>query len=84
SIDQLKGNQEGVNLYTGLQDHKTFVDVLASLSPASYHLKNVYSKPYNIVEKQLFLALMKCRMCKSNAELSRIFKISEIEVYGIF
>jgi len=44
SIDQLKGDPEGIKLCTGLKDYNTFVDVLASLGPAAYHLDYLYGK----------------------------------------
>lgn len=75
SIDQLKYDPEGVKLYIRLEDYNTFVDVLDSLCPAAYHLNYCYGNPSINVKDQLFLALMK---------LSRMFKISETEVYSIF
>ena len=54
------------------------------LSPAAYHLNYLYGNPSIDVKYQLFLALMKYRMYKTNTELSRMFKITETEVYSIF
>ncbi len=84
SIDHFIHDPEGVKLYTGIEDFSTFMDVLASLGPAAYHLNYLYGNPSIDVKDQLFLALMKCRMYKTNVELSRMFRISDTEVYSIF
>jgi len=67
SIDQYEGDPGGLKLYTGLEDYKTFVDILASLGLAAYQLNYLYGKSSINVESQLFLALVKCRMYKTNA-----------------
>ena len=84
SIDQFKRDPEGVKLSTGLEDYNIYVDVLASLGPAAYHLNYLYGNPSIDVKHQLFLALMKCRMYQTNTELSRMFKINETKVYSTF
>ena len=75
NTDQFKGDPEGIKLYTVLEDYKT-------LGPAAYHLNYLYGKSSINVENQLILALIKWRMYKTNAELSCMFR--ETEVYSIF
>ena len=80
---QFTDDAEGVKLSMGLENFSIFMDVLASLGPEAYHL-NYYDNPSINVKNQIFLALMKCRMYKTNGELSGMFKISDTEVYSIF
>ena len=83
SVDNFRRDPEGMKFYTGLDSYSTFVNVLASLGPASYRLNYVYSKPSIQVQDQLFLTIIKCRLYKTNFELSRMFRITESEVYCI-
>ena len=53
------------------------MDGLASLGPAAYHLNYLWGNPSINVTDQIFLALMKCRMYKTNVELSRMFRSSD-------
>jgi len=45
SIEQFQNDAEGVKLYTGLENYKTFVDVLASLGPSAFQLNYLYGNP---------------------------------------
>ena len=83
---QFTDDAEGVKLSMGLENFSIFMNVLASLVPAAYHLNYLCGNPSINVSDQIFLALMKCRMYKTNGELmlSGMFKISDTEVYSIF
>ena len=84
SIDDFVNDQKAIQFYTGLIDYLTFVDVLASLGPAAYKLNYLHAYPTISVPDQLFLTIIKCRTYKTNFELSRMFAVSETEVYNIF
>jgi len=85
SIDNFVVDERGLQFYTGLDNHTTFLTVLSSLGPAAYHLNYLYDKnPSLSVPNQLFLTLVKLRTYKTNFELSRLFNISEAEVYIVF
>jgi len=84
-IDNFVADAKGLQFYTGLDNHAMFVTVLSSLGPAAYQLNYLYDKkPTSTVPNQLFLTLVKLRTCKVNFELSRLFNISEAEVYIVF
>ena len=70
SIDHFTHDAEEIKLYTGLEDFSISMDVLASLGPAAYHFNYLYDSPSIDVKDQMFLALMRCRMYKTNGELT--------------
>ena len=86
SIDDLKNDPEAVQYNTGLENIDVFYDTLASLGPASNSLTYVNgAKTIGLpVKDQFFLTLIKLRQYTSNFALSRMFKISETDVYNIF
>ncbi|XP_038047675.1 uncharacterized protein LOC119721789 [Patiria miniata] len=85
TIEDFKTDSAGVHYYTGLQDYLTFSDVLASLGPSAFKLTYLHGvRPSICVPDQFFLTVIKCRRYTPNFELSRMFKISESEVYCIF
>ena len=85
TIHDFKNDPKGVHYYTGLQDYLNFMDVLASLGPCAFELTYVNGKrPSLSVPDQLFLTILKCRRYTANFELSRMFKVSESEVYTVF
>ena len=85
TIEDFKTDSAGVHYYTGLQDYPTFFDVLASLGPSAHTLTYIHGvRPTISVPDQLFLTLIKCRRYTPNFELSRLFRISESEVYCVF
>ena len=59
--------------------------VLSTLGPAEYALNCIYGaiSLIEVVDK-FFLVLMKLRRYTTNSELSRLFNISELDVYNIF
>ena len=77
-------DSEGLNYYTGIQQYDTFMNVLHSLGPAAYQLNywNGVSPTISVVD-QFFMTLVKLRLHRPNFELSRMFGISEPDIYGI-
>ena len=59
---QFTDDAEGVKLSMGLENFSIFMNVLASLGPAAYHLNYLCGNPSINVTDQIFLALMQCRM----------------------
>ena len=84
SVEELRNNPDTMSYYTGLPDYFTFTEVLASLRPAANQLQywnNTY--PSVDVPSQFLLLLLKLRTYKPNFELSRMFTVTEKEVYGL-
>jgi len=74
-----------MQFYTGLHNYQSFLEVFIFLGPASFHLNYVYGRnPSLNIHDQLFLVLVKCRTYRPNFDLSRMFNITEAEVYVIF
>ena len=85
SVLNFVNDNAGMKYYTGLECYSVFVSVLSSLGPSVYKLHYLYDrKPQLPVCDQLFLTLVKLRTYKPNFELSRLFCITEAEVYVIF
>jgi DDE superfamily endonuclease/Helix-turn-helix of DDE superfamily endonuclease len=85
SVSKFVFDDAGMQFYTGLLNYQSFCEVFCSLGPASFHLNYLYDKnPALNIHDQFFLVLIKCRTYKPNFELSRMFNISETEVYIIF
>ena len=75
----------GMHYFTGLENYDKFCFVLYTLGPAAHHLRYIYAQNYKIsVEDQFFLVLIKLRCHTQNFELSRMFSLSETDVYDIF
>lgn len=74
----------GLNYYTGIQQYDTFINILHSLGPAAYQL-NYWNgvSPSISVADQFLMTLIKLRLYRPNFELSRMFAMSEPDVYGI-
>ncbi len=80
-----KSDQRAIQFYTGLDSYEIFLNVFASLGPASHHLTYLNDIHPNIdPENQFFLTLIKLRTYTTNYELSMMLKISETEVYNTF
>lgn len=77
-------DSDGLNYYTGIQQYDTFMNVLHSLGPAAYQLNywNGVSPRISVVD-QFLMTLVKLRLYRPNFELSRMFGMSEPDVYGI-
>ena len=74
---------EMVHFYTGLENKAKLDTVLASLGPAAYCLSYMYGRFTSIsVFDQYFMVLMKLRRHITNFELSKMFGISESDVYS--
>ena len=85
SVQNFVHDDEGMQFYTGLENYCTFLSVLASLGPSAFHLNYLYDRTPDInIHDRLFLTLVKCQTYKQNFELSRLFGISERDVYVIF
>ena len=85
SLVKFKYDNDGMQYYTGLDSYVVFMAVLASLGPAAYKLQYLYGrKPQLDIADQLFLTLVKLRTYKPNFELSRLFCITETDVYVTF
>jgi len=85
SIRDFVNDSDGIKYYTGLENFTIFTSLLASLGAAAYHLQYLCGKkPQLDICDQLFLTLIKLRTYKPNFELSRLFCVSETDVYVIF
>jgi len=74
-----------IHFYTGLENYLKVQFVLATLYPAANCLIYLYGPVAGIsVEDQFFMVLIKLRQHKTNFELSRLFGISESDVYNVF
>jgi hypothetical protein len=85
TLETCASDDETIHFYTGLESYSKVKFVLATLGPAAYCLKYMYGSVSGIsVSDQFFLVLMKLRQHKTNFELSKLFCISESDVYNIF
>lgn len=76
----------GMHCFSGLESYEKFMFVLSTLGPAAYKLTYMYGPVSDSisVSDRFFLILIKLRKHYSNFELSRLFDVSEAEVYNIF
>ena len=80
-----RGDNDAIHFYTGLETFDKFEFVLSTLGPAAHCLTYMYGAIHQIlVIDQFFLVLVKLRRYSTNFELSRLFSISESDVYNIF
>lgn len=84
-VDACSRDDSAVHFYTGLENYLKVKFVLATLGPAAYCLKYMYGSVSVIsILDQFFLVLIKLRQHKTNFELSKLFGVSEADVYNIF
>ena len=84
SVHNFVNDNEAIHYYTGLASYIRFCFVLHTLGPAAYHLNYILGAIHTIcVFDQFFLTLIKLRRHTPNFELSRLFGISEADVYNI-
>jgi Helix-turn-helix of DDE superfamily endonuclease len=78
-------DDKGIHLFTGLESYKKFVFVFNTLGPAAHKLTYFYGsvKEFALLD-QFLLVLMKLRRHSTYLELSRLFSISERDVFNIF
>ena len=85
SLDAFASDNAAIHFYTGLENYLKVCFVLSTLGSAQNHLTYMYGNIKNIdVRDQFFLALIKLRRYLTNFELSRMFGVSESDVYNIF
>ena len=85
SVDRFISDDTAFHFYTGLHNYDIFRCVLRSLGPAAYQLQYLYGRnPTLDIQNLLFLTLIKCRLYKTNFELSTLFGVSVTDVYAIF
>ena len=85
SLDSFANDNEAVYFYTGLESYLKVCFVLSTLGIAQDKLTYLYGNiPSMSVKDQFFLVLIKLRRYLTNFELSRMFGISESNVYNIF
>ena len=65
-VSQFENNPKAINYYTGFKDIQHFLFFLAVLGPAAACLS--YSSRTLSVEDELFLCLIKLRLCKGNCK----------------
>ena len=70
-VSQFEKNPKAINYYTGFKDITHFLFFLAVLGPAAACLK--YSSRTLSIEDELFLCLIKLRLCKGKCFLCRLF-----------
>ena len=84
SLDSFADDHEAVHFYTGLESYFKVCFVLSTLGPAQDKLTYIYGNiPHISIKDQFFLVLIKLRRYLTNFELSRMFGISEANVYNI-
>lgn len=85
SHTMFKNDNRGIHFYTGLESFDKFVFVFQTLGEAAFHLTYMYGPIHSFdAIEQFLMVLMKLRRHTTNFELSRLFVISEADVYNIF
>ena len=85
NIEKLKYDNKAIQAYTGLEDYRKFVFVLATLGSAVYELNYRWRRTDILsIENQFLITLIKLRKYYSHKELSILFQISEFSVSNIF
>ena len=86
SVHKFENNPAGIHCFTGLESYQKFIFVRNSLGQAAYELTYMYGpvSDFISVSNRFFLVLIKLRRHYSNFELSRLFAISEEDVYNLF
>ena len=82
SLRMFIGDNDAIHYYTGLETYETLLFVLSTLGPEVHVLNYMYGtiSQTEVVDQ----VLMKLRRYTTNFELSRLFNISESDVYNIF
>ena len=76
-IEKLKYDNKAIQAYTGLEDYRKFVFVLATLGSAVYELNYRWRQTDILsIENQFLITLIKLRKYYSHKELSILFQIS--------
>ena len=84
-LNSFANDDAAMHFYTGLENYVKVCFVLSTLGAAQHNLNYMYGSISNIsVKDQFFLVLMKLRRYLTNFELSRMFSITEADVYNIF
>lgn len=83
SVQNYCDDPKGIHFYTGLESYEKFEFVLETLGQAAYNLICPFGSCSMDVENQYFATLIKLRLNKTYFELSRMFLVSESEMYGI-
>jgi len=86
SVRKFENDPDGIHCFTGLATYQKFMFVLCTLGQAAHQLSYMYGpvKDTISVPDRFFLVLIKLRKHYSNFELSRLFEVSESDVYNIF
>lgn len=83
SAVKFKYDNRSIHFYTGLETYVKFIFVLSTLGPAAYHLNYKYGSVTLSIVDQFLLTLIKLRRHLCNFELSRMFGVSEVQVYNV-
>ena len=86
SVNDFRDDPDGVHHFTGLENYGKFCLVLHTLGPAASELQYMYGPvPERVSTEDRFLLVL-IKLCKhyTNFELSRLFGLSEADVYNIF
>jgi len=85
SLRMFIGDNDTIHYYTELETYETLLFVLSTLGSEVHVLNYMYGTiSQTEVVDRFFLVLMKLRRYTTNFELSRLFNISESDVYNIF
>ena len=86
SISNFIDDPAGIHDFTGLENYSRFQFTLATLGPAAHQLNYMYgNSPDRLSTEDLyFIVLIKLRKHYTNFELSRMFNVTEADVYNIF
>lgn len=85
SVEVLRGNQQAMYFYVGLESYEKFMLVLNTLMPMCNDLYYKGSKVINVsVADQLLITMIKLRRYLPDFELAFLFGISESNVANIF
>ena len=86
SAHRYKNNDESIHFFTGLEYYDKMIFVYRSLGPSVENLTYIYGPPPKNVScfNRFFLTLIILRQRKTYLELSKLFNITQKQVYNIF